>query len=83
MEIVGQQTFLDFFYKYLTKGKVSIQDPQETPYSHHKRNLFSPEEQKIGYKRQTQTVEHKGEEEVSKRKGTGTFVPEGEKTASG
>lgn len=83
MEIVGRQTFFDFFYKYLMKRKVSVQDPQETPYSQHKGNLFSPEEQKIGYKRQTQKVEHKGEEEVNKRKGTGTFVPEGEKTASG
>lgn len=34
MEIVGQQTFLDFFFnKHLMKGKVSVQDPQERQYS--------------------------------------------------
>ena len=83
MEIVGQQTFLDFICKYLMKGKVSVQDPQERPYSQHKEDLFSPEEQKTGHKKQTQKVEDKGEEEGNKRKGTGMLVPEGEKTTSG
>ena len=54
------------------------------PSSQHKGDLFAPEGQRAGNKRQRQEIEDEGEGEGKKGKGAEVFVPEGgQKTAIG
>lgn len=63
------------------KGPISVQDPPR-PNSQHKRDLFAPDRQRAGNKRQRKEMEEEGE--IRKEQGKkGLFVPGAQRTVPG